>query len=155
MKTDRKWDARGLTLMEVTFALAIFAVVTAITAQALVTFYVAIDIQEQRIEAIRVCKDVAGAVRDQRGLLDPLEWPDNLVAWVENKNEEGWPEYQRLQDQGEEDLPGQAITVECTNRAGGAPTAGDTVLEVRVFCTWLDRSGRPLEAEIVTYLASE
>ena len=141
--------------MEVTFALAIFAVVTAITAQALVTFYVAIDVQEQRTEAIRVCKDVAGAVREQRDQLDPLEWPANLVAWVEGKNDETWPEFRRQNDDGNDDLPGQEVTVECTNRDGGDPAAGDTVVQVSVYCTWEDRSGRPLEAQVVTYLANE
>ncbi len=155
METDRLRDSRGLTLMEVTFALAIFAIVTAITAQSLVMFYVSVDIQEQRIEAIRVCKDVAGAIREQRESLKVSEWPGNMVAWVEGKNDEGWPEYQRYREEGESDLPGQQITVECSNRDGGAPAAGDAVLEVRIYCTWQDRSGRPLEAQVVTYLANE
>lgn len=148
-------DTRGLTLMEVTFALAIFAVVTAVTAQALTSFYVALDIQEQRIEAVRVCMDVMGAVREERETLDAEDWPGNLVAWVEAQNDEGWPQHQREGGSGLGELPAQAITVECTNLEGQAPVQGDVVVMVRVYCTWEDRAGHALESQVVTALANE
>ena len=39
-------DERGVTLIEITLAVAIFAGVIGVTAQALMSFYVSIDVQE-------------------------------------------------------------------------------------------------------------
>ena len=48
----------GVTLMEVTLAVALFAVAIAMSAQALISFYAAIDVQEQRVEAMQAAAEI-------------------------------------------------------------------------------------------------
>ena len=45
----------GVTLMELTMAVALFSVVLGATAQSLISYYVALDTQNQRHTAIRNC----------------------------------------------------------------------------------------------------
>ena len=57
---------RGVTLIEVTMAVAIFAVVIAVSAQSILSFYVAIDMQEDRIVATHAARAVLAALREMR-----------------------------------------------------------------------------------------
>lgn len=144
-KGSRQAD-EGLTLVEVTLAVAIFAIVIALASQALMSFYVGLDIQEQRVEAMRVCKDLMGAVRTARRDHAAGDF-DALTAWVEAKNEEMWAEFYRY-SQDHEELKDQAISVECALTGGG-------LLEVRAACGWTDRAGRRQELQLTTLLARE
>jgi len=64
-KRDGSSDA-GVTLLEVTLAVAIFAVTFGVAAQSLVSFYVNMDMQNQRVIAVNHCQSVFSAMRTLR-----------------------------------------------------------------------------------------
>lgn len=86
-------NSEGVTLLELTLAMAIFAVVIGVTAQSLVTFYARMDLQEQRTTAINVCRSV---LNDMRSLRDSSseEFHDALLEafpeGMEISAESGW-----------------------------------------------------------------
>lgn len=66
---SREWASSseaGVTLLEVTLAVAIFAVTFGVAAQSLVSFYVNMDMQNQRIVAVNHCQSVFSAMRSVR-----------------------------------------------------------------------------------------
>lgn len=146
-------DERGVTLMEITLAVAIFATVIGVTAQALMSFYVSIDVQEQRMEAVATCRSVLDSIREKRYEFDGT-FPDELLAWIEENNDASWEDY--LADNSEHvELNDESISVACFNEAGDDAGAGDNPLVVQVTTDWRDRKGRPISATIVSMLTDE
>ena len=146
-------DERGVTLMEITLAVAIFAAVIGVTAQALMSFYVGIDVQEQRMEAINTCRSVMDGLREKRYEFKE-SFPEDFLAWVEESNDGGWQEY--LADNSEHvELDEQSIEVACFDQAGNAAGAGDNPVVVQVTTNWQDRKGRPVSATVFSMLTDE
>jgi len=146
----------GVTLVEITLALSIFAGIVAITAQSLLSFYVTLDIQEQRIEAIHSCRAVMGALREKRGDFKLEDWGydwEGFIDWIEDENDEGWQAYVKSGD-GYEELNAQQLTVTCFDMDGNAAVPGSNPIEVHVTTTWTDRKGRPMKAELVTAVSN-
>jgi type II secretory pathway pseudopilin PulG len=56
----------GVTLFEVTLAVAIFFVTVGVAAQSLVSFYAHMDMQNQRVIAVNHCQSVLSAMRNLR-----------------------------------------------------------------------------------------
>lgn len=146
-------DERGMTLMEVTLAVAIFAGVIAVTAQSLASFYVTIDMQKQRIEAANSCRAVLSLLRDKRDELS-ADFPKSLLAYITSQEALGWQEYLKTENGGTR-LRDHQITVTCLDTEGNVATDEDNPIRVHVTSTWLDRRGRPMEAQLVTMLTNE
>jgi prepilin-type N-terminal cleavage/methylation domain-containing protein len=160
-------DNAGMTLLEITIAMALFAVVIGVTATSLASFYVNMDVQEQRIEAMHSCRAVLDALREKRaefvdiGLENASEFPMGLVEWIEDQNTEGWTAFLRGYNfdpetgapVGPAQLSDHAITVQVSNADGGSVTADSNPIQVHVVSSWNDRQGRPLQVELVSLLA--
>ena len=148
--------ARGMTLIEVVLAVAILAVVLGVTAQAIGGFYITMDVQEQRIEAVQSARAVLGAVREKRtefdGGEDGFDWA-GLLGWIEGQNQESWAGFVRGNEL-HEDLRDHTIGVEVYNMDGGAASAGDNPVEVHAIAAWVDRQGRAQRAVVVTVMTN-
>ncbi len=143
-------ENRGVSLMEVTLAVAIFAGVIGVTAQSLASFYVSIDLQEQRMEAALSCRTVMDAIREKRAQYED-DFPGDLLGWVEAGNEANWAEF--LADNASHvELEEQAVEVACYNTNGDAAGVADNPIMVHVTTTWKDRKGRDMSASIMTML---
>ncbi len=64
--TGRLTDARGVTLLELTMAVAIFTVAVGAAAQSLISFYTTMDMQNQRVIAINHCRGILSEMRNLR-----------------------------------------------------------------------------------------
>lgn len=146
-------DERGVTLIEVIIAVAILAGVVGATAQSLMSFYVSIDVQEQRMEAVRACQGLMDGIREKR-LEFKNDFPDALLTWIDDNNDDGWDEF--LVDNSDHvELGNQELTVTCFNSDGDNAGSGDNPIFVHVTTTWNDRKGRGLEATVVSVLTNE
>ncbi len=157
MPARMKKSNSGVTLMEVTLAVALFAVVIAMSAQALISFYAAIDVQEQRVEAMQAARAVLAHVRQKRADFeeedDVYNW-SGLLSWFNTKEEAGWTEFLR-NTSGTNYLPDHDIDVTVLNMDGDAANAGDNPLEVHVTSSWSDLRGRTISVEVVGVLSEK
>lgn len=146
-------DERGVTLIEVTLAVAIFAGVIGVTAQSLMSLYVSIDMQEQRMEGVAACRSVMDSLREKRVEFKD-DFPEGLLTWIESNNSESWEAF--LADNSEHvEMADQTLVVDCYNEDGEEAGDGDNPIVVHVTTSWLDRRGRPLSATVVSMLTSE
>ncbi len=156
MVTKRRNRQLGVTLMEVVLAVGLFSVVIGVSAQSLASFYVTMDVQEQRIEAIQSCRAVMNAIREKRTEYelpeDAYDW-EGLLGWLDNQNEYGWGEFVRY-GYRQEELAYHALAVQAYNMDGDPATAGDNPLQLIVTASWMDRKGRPMEAKLVGAVTS-
>lgn len=146
-------DNQGVTLMEVTLAVAIFAAVIGVTAQSLASFYVAVDMQEQRMEAVSTCRSVMDAMREKRTEFK-TNFPEGLLGWVAANNEESWSDF-HADNSDHIELDNQSILVELFNENGDAAVTGDNPVVVHVTTSWRDRKGRDLSATVVSMLTDQ
>lgn len=143
---------QGMTLLEVVIAVAIFSLAIGISAQVLMQFYVSMDVQEQRIEAVNSCRSVLSAVREKRSSVD--NFPADLLAWVTTNNTKNWTDYSNP-NSGKVQLKGHTVKVNCYNQAGVKATNTTIPLVVQITAEWKDRRGRTIDTDLVTVLASE
>lgn len=135
MRHRRFWSEEGVTLLELTIAIAVFAIVMGATATSLVSYYVALDMQNQRHTAIKDCATILSNMRDVRNA-NPDSFPDAITAV--------WPDGTTIPNAGT--LPQETITIDYVN-----PNANP--LEVSIVCTWTDLRGRQLTAALTTVLS--
>ena len=140
---------QGMTLIEVTIAVAIFAAVIAATASSIADFYVGVDLQKQRIEAANSCRGVLSYLREQRANTSS-DFPAALLAIIADKQEDGWAEFLKSGAAQGLGLDSHTITVTCTSLDGAAVSDDDNPIRVIVRSTWNDRKGRQLKAEVAT-----
>lgn len=149
----------GVTLIEVTMAVAIFAVVIALSAQSILSFYVALKVQEDRVVAVHSARTIMNALREKReeyrgaNESDMVNWT-NYFSWITTENTAKWTTY-TAQQTGGAALKNQNVTVtmykvNADNSTGGAAAAGDNPLEVHVVVTWTDGKGRTMTSRLVT-----
>ena len=154
MSRQRLGSTSGVTLIEVTLAIAIFAVVISVSAQSLMGFYAAIDIQEQRVEAIQSARSVLSDIRLKRADFvlpeDGYNW-EGLLAWINTQNEDGWSAY--LRDEGANVLPGHTLNVAVTDLDGNPAEANDNPLQLQVTTSWLDLRGRRTSSTVATIVS--
>lgn len=143
-------NERGMTLMEVTMAVAIFSGVIAVSAQALASFYAGVHLQKQRIESVNTCRAVMSLLREKRQELAP-DFPESFLAYVDARQEDGWQEFRKT-EAGLVQLVNHAVTVLCTGLDGSAATANTNPLQIHVISTWDSLRGHPMSAEIVSVL---
>jgi prepilin-type N-terminal cleavage/methylation domain-containing protein len=147
---------QGFSLIEVMMAIGLFAVVAGMAATSLSSFYVTMDMQQQRVEAVNSCREVLGAIREKRGefmgannVFNRAGW----LAWITQNNTANWAAFLKVGTDGHVIMDNQKISVTCLNAAGAQAGSGDSPLEVHVMVDWTDRARHPLEAEVVSLLA--
>lgn len=128
------WHKAGFTLLEITLALAVFTIIMGATAQALITYYVALDMQNQRTAAVEACR---GLLSDMRDLRD-----NNSGSFPESVTTQ-WPDGATVPIAGLR--AGQSMRVDYVN-----PQANP--LEVRVTAQWMDIQGHPVSVSLSTVL---
>lgn len=134
MRDKRFYRQRGFSLLEITMAMAIFMIVLGATAQSLITFYESMDLQRQRITAIRNCDSVLADMRALRNA-NPGNFPNALVAQ--------WPNQTVVPNAGT--LPNETITITYAS-------VNANPLEVTATSRWFDMRRRPATARVSTLL---
>lgn len=153
-RLTRPQPLRGFTLIEVTIAVAIFAVVLGISAQALGAFYSSVSMQKQRVEATQAARAVINAAREKRTEYqkadNSFDW-NAMLAWFTAQNNSNWSNYLRTPAKGGS-LTGHTLNVTLQNTAGQPPASGDTPLVLRVTSTWTGHRGRAMSTTVTSLL---
>lgn len=131
---NKRSRAAGFTLLEVMLAGAVFLLVMGAAAQALVSYYVALDVQNQRNTAIQNCRAVLVDMRRVRDTA-PADFPEAIL--------DNWPDGQVVE--GLRHLPGEVMSVDYAD-----PTANP--LDVTVTCQWNDLRGRGVRVSVSSLL---
>jgi prepilin-type N-terminal cleavage/methylation domain-containing protein len=124
----------GFTLLELTIAVAVLLIVLAGTAQALVSYYVAMDMNDQRHTAMRHCTGVLNQMRNVRDT-NPADFPGAILT--------AWPDGSEVQNMAT--LPEETITVTYVSVTANP-------LAVNVTSQWNDIRGRTLQVSASTLL---
>ncbi len=126
-KRSAKWTATaGMTLLEVTFAMASLAIVMAGAAQGLVTYHEHMELQRQRTTAMESCRTVISQMRTIRDA-NINDFPNAILAV--------FPDETAVAGFGA--LTNQQVTVDYAD-------PGANPLAANVICTWSDLRGRPV-----------
>ncbi len=135
----------GVTLLELTFAMAIMALAFGIAARAMLANYVGLDLQSRRSKAAQHCRSVMGAIREVRDQSGD-EFVTAVPAWAAEQ-ESGEPEeaYGDIVDLMEQEW----ITVTCTDLSGGPPA--DPMM-VTVTSSFPDMRGRTATMNVISVL---
>ncbi len=127
---------KGMTLLEVSLAMAIFAVVMSVSAQVLLGFSGAMEIQEQRQEAVQHCRAVLTQIRQDRDT-SVLAFPQQITAI--------WNDGREITDPTIVTLDNEVVTVDYAD-------ANADPLQVTVTASWTDMQGRPAATSVSTIL---
>lgn len=138
MDHTRHTDAEGFTLLELTIAVAIFAVAIGVAAQTLISFYAAMDVQNQRVIAVNHCRGILSDMRILRdrnpnSADDPTNFQDSILS--------AYPE--GVEMTGPEQLPMSRVVVNYENAAAASNPLVPTV-QVR----WNDMRGHPVSVSM-------
>lgn len=133
---SRMREESGLTLLEVAMAMGLFAVVMAVAAQILVGFSGAMEVQEQRQEAIQHCRAILAQMRRDRDA-SVLPFPDQVLAI--------WPDGREVNNPAFTSLDNEVITIEYADD-------GADPLRVTITSAWTDMRGRPAATSVSTLL---
>jgi len=147
-KALHRKNQAGMTLMEVILAVAIFAAVIGVSAQALASFYLSMDMQEQRIEGLQSCRAVMSGLRERRESFE-TDFPNSLIAFVNANNASGWQSF-LANNADHEELRGHSLEVTLMDMDGSALSGPTAPVQVFVRATWRDRRDRPMSAALVT-----
>jgi len=133
---SRLRDEAGLTLLEVSLSMALFAVVMSVAAQVLLGFSGAMDVQEQRQEAVQHCRAVLAQIRQDRDT-SVLPFPGQITAI--------WNDGREVTDPTIVTLDNEVITVDYADDAADP-------LRVTITAEWTDMRGRPARTSVSTLL---
>jgi len=152
MKKRQRSNTSGITLLEVTIAVALFAIVIAFAAQALVSLMSSMNMQDERIEALNSCRSILGALREKRTEYydhgdETMDW-EGLFAWIADNNDDNWAEIEGVAAD-----EGYAFALQTFDMDGAAAQPGDNPLQVIVEATWTDARGHPMRAALNTVIA--
>jgi prepilin-type N-terminal cleavage/methylation domain-containing protein len=142
MTLTRMRASQGVTLLELMFAVAIFAAAIGATAQCLVSFYANMDVQRQRVIATNMCR---ATLSDMRGLRDTYPNTTTLPTNFQTHVLAQFPDNTEIT--GSSLLPGSRIKV--TYEDPNA-TANPLVPTVRV--QWTDLRGHDVSATVTSAL---
>ena len=135
-------ENQGLTLLELTLAVAIFAIVIGAAAQALVRYHMTMKLQSQRNVAVQHCRGVLNQIREVRSTSSE-PFPDDILAqWSNNWTSPATTEFPL------DPLAQEQLMVTYTNTAANP-------LEVTVTSSWMDLRGRPMTISVSTLLTDE
>lgn len=134
MQSSRRKTTAGFTLLELTIAMAVFMMILGATAQSLVSYYVAMDVQQQRHAAVQIA---CGVLNNMRAVRDanPTSFPTVIT--------DRWPDGALVAPTAT--LPAETVQVNYVD-----PNANP--LEVTVIVGWNDLRGRPLTQSVTTVL---
>lgn len=127
----------GFSLLELTIAMALFAVALGSVAQVLISASGTITLQQQRVTASQDCQALLSDIRAFRNTSTGA-FPDSIVAT--------WPNNGAVQ--GNWRLPGQTMTVTYANTASNP-------LTVTVTARWRNIDGQPAVLTMSTVLTDE
>ncbi len=134
-KRSAAWTATaGMTLLEVTFAMASLAIVMAGAAQGLVTYHEHMELQRQRTTAMENCRTIVSQMRTIRDA-NINDFPNALLVVFPDETAVA----------GFTALTNQQVTVDYTD-------PGANPLEVNVICTWSDLRGRPINFNMTSLI---
>lgn len=135
MQLDRmRKHKAGFTLVELMVAMSIFTIVLGASAQALISYYSALDFQNQRNTALRHCTTVLSQIREARTTVSAF--PSGIVALYPNNGTVA----------GVATLKGEIVRVSYTN-------VNANPLEIVVTSTFRDMRGRQMTQRVSTVLA--
>lgn len=134
---NRRQGEEGFTLVELVVSVALFTIVLGATAQALISYYTALDLQNQRHTALRTCTSIISQMREVRDA-NGENFPNAITA--------EWPDGAEVQ--GVAVLPRETVTVQYAD-----PNANP--LQVTVRSEWVDHHGRPVSLGVSTVLTNE
>ncbi len=137
MPRTRQGREQGFTLLELTLAVAIFAIVLGSTAQVLVSHYATLDLQQQRSTAVQLCRGVLSDMRAARDA-NPDDFPGAIV--------EMWPNDVQIDGTGL--LRDEQVSVVYADQTANP-------LDVRVTVSWSDLRGRPVQSSLATMLTDQ
>lgn len=126
----------GLTLLEVSLSMAIFAVVMSVSAQVLIGFSGSMEMQEQRQEAVQHCRAVLAQIRQDRDT-SVLAFPQQITTI--------WPDGRQVTDPEIVTLDNEVITVDYADDDADP-------LQVTITASWTDMRGRPAATAVGTLL---
>jgi prepilin-type N-terminal cleavage/methylation domain-containing protein len=127
-------NSAGFTLIELTVAIAIFAIVLGTAAQALVSYHATIHLQHQRNVATQNCKAILSQMRNVRNQAG-AQFP-NIITGT-------WADGQPVEGAGT--MRGEQVVVTYTD-------VNANPLEVTVRSTFPDMRGRQVTTQISTRL---
>ena len=136
MDKQGRRDNAGLTLLELTIAVAIFVIILGTAAQALISFHFAQDMQQQRGAAAHNMRSVLSSMRNARDA-NPDSFPEAITTQ--------WPDGVTLANEGTE--LGEAIMVAYTDATANP-------LEVTITSSWSDMRGRAMSLSLSTVLTN-
>jgi len=140
VRTAARRETRGVTLLEITIAVAIFAVAIGVAAQVLISFYATMDLQHQRVIAAEHCRGVFSQIRNIRDASpntsdDPSAFQEAVMAQFPDGE----------QSTGPYDL--RDATVEVVYES--TDTSANPLVPT-VTVNWVDLRGRPVSLGITT-----
>lgn len=124
-----------MTLVEITLAIAIFAILMGVAAQALISWYAALELQSQRTVAVQALSGVLSDIRQLRDN-DPDGFPENIT--------EAYPDVSTVE------LPTQVLSQQNVQIRYVDTTANP--LEIVLTMTWNDPRGRQATLRMGTLL---
>jgi len=146
----RRPNTQGVTLLELTVAIALFAIILAGAAQVLISFYAGMDMQQQRHIASQNCVAVLNAMRQERDI-ESKRSADNRLGFPEALTAR-WPNGQEIDPITDEEgqqvypsLPEESIMVRYTD-----PDANP--IEVTVESSWTDLRGGTMRYSLSTLI---
>ena len=129
----------GVTLIEVTIAFSLFAVVLGAAAQSLISHQVTLRTLEQRNIAAQHCQSIFSEMRELRDHSDlfvrPAGAPPSATFEFPATIAVTWPDGEEATIPGTLPLPNESITITYVDDA-------DNPLEVIAVCRWTDLRGR-------------
>ncbi|MBI5091497.1 MAG: type II secretion system protein [Candidatus Hydrogenedentes bacterium] len=137
---------QGFTLLEITLALAIFVIILGATAQVLVSYYVAMDVQRQRNTNTQNMEAILSSMRQVRDA-NPTNFPAAIFTQ--------WPDGTVVPGTANSRVMSERITInfyDATTNA--AATNATNPLLVVLRSTFIDRRNRPVNNVLATVLTS-
>lgn len=140
--SPRRAGDQGFTLLELTLAVAIFAVTIGVAARSLVGFYATMDMQRQRLIAANHCRGVFSDMRsvgaaNPNTSSNPTAFQSAILGMYAHETELSGPY----------DLGASTVLVEYAN-----PQPNANPLEPMLTVTWNDIRGRTLSVRMSTML---
>jgi Tfp pilus assembly protein FimT len=165
MKRKPRQSELGVTLLELTIAVAIFAVVIGSAAQALISFNVALTSQRDRNVAVQQCRAIFARMREMRDN-PPLVVPTDPTTQFPNYLFAQWPHGQAVapanpllrNEQITATYGWRDLTLPGTAAAPPPydPTLGEgDPVEVTLTYTWTDPMNRPMQFTMTSVLTSD
>lgn len=136
-------DEAGMTLLEITLAMAILAVALVVSAQSLASFYVLLDMQHQRVVAANHCRSILSGMRNVR---DANRNSPDSESRCQNAIFAAYPDNSELV--GPRQLPNCTVEI---NYDDASPSANP--LLPTALIAWTDMRGRPMQLQVSTAIS--